>query len=85
MFRKYEFPSEEFYRELKGEQDFGYFTKFVELGNLRNETFSVDVLWIAGAPSNWEPYEVWNFDDNGSHTFAGYEFGKDREDNNLNI
>ena len=77
MFRKYEFSSEDFYRELKGDQDYGMFTHFVELGNLRDTTFSVDVLWIAGAPSNWEPYEVCDIEGNGSHTFGGYEFGAD--------
>lgn len=73
QFRKYEFPSEEIYLQLK-EQFLDSPHIFVELGILRDDKYSVDVLWSAGAPGEWGEYEIWDVQGNGSHTFSGWEF-----------
>jgi hypothetical protein len=76
IFRKYEFPSEEFYNQLK-EGVNQHINTFVELGNLRSEKFSVDVLWQYSPISEWEEYEIWDVEGNGVHTFKGWEFQSD--------
>lgn len=86
MFRKYEFNSKDHFEELKIQHNISEMNgTFVELGNLRNDKYSIDVLWSWGIPDEWKQYEIWDIEGNGSHTFLGYEFGKDREDNNINI
>ena len=82
-FRKYEFPSEEIYNELKSAIYPVLFNEFVDLVFLRDDKFSVDVLWCNDIPEEWKPYEIWDVDGNGSHTFAGFDFNRD--DQNLNI
>lgn len=72
-FKKYEFSSQKQYRELKAtliEDN----SSFVELGILTENRFSVDVLWRDTEPQEWIQYELLNIEDNGSHTFLGYEF-----------
>lgn len=82
-FRKYEFPSEEFFDELVLKYDGNPFHTFVKLGILRNEKFSVDALWYGETDCEWVEYEIYDVEGNGSHAFAGFDFN--REDNNLNI
>jgi hypothetical protein len=77
-FRKYEFESKEQFEDLKLQNNISSINgTFVELGNLRNDTYSVDVLWFWGIPDEWIQYEIWDVEGNGSHTFLGYEFKKD--------
>ena len=75
VFKKYEFDSEEQYFQLK-ESINNYLDIFVELGNLRNNKFSVDVLWSSSFPEEWEQYSITDMEGNGSHTFLGYEFNQ---------
>lgn len=84
-FRKYEFPSEEVFDSLFIKYQDNTVSTFVKLGVLRNNKFSVDVLWYGDQDGEWEEYEIWDIEGNGSHTFSGWDFEKDREDNNLNI
>lgn len=73
VFKKYEFDSEEQYFQLK-ENINNYLDVFVELGNLRDNKFSVDVLWNEGFPEQWEQFSVMDVEENGSHTFLGCNF-----------
>jgi hypothetical protein len=73
VFKKYEFYSQEQYNELK-EQLQDDTSVFVELGELRDNKHSVDVLWSTGNYEQWQQYEINNVEGNGSHTFLGYEF-----------
>lgn len=75
-FRKYEFPSEEFFDELLLKHIDNPFHAFVKLGILRNDKFSVDVLWYGGPDIEWEEFEIWDVKENGSHTFAGFNFNE---------
>jgi len=78
LFRKYEFDSKEQFEELKLQYDITYINgTFIELGILRNDKYSVDVLWSWGMPDQWQQYEIWDIEGNGSHTFLGYEFNKE--------
>lgn len=77
-FRKYEFDSKEQYENLKIETNVSSVNgTFVELGYLTENKYSIDVLWIWGMPDEWQQYEIWNVEGNGSHTFLGWEFKKD--------
>lgn len=75
-FRKYEFIDRTIYDELIEKTPLT-FNSFVELGFLRDDKFSVDVLWCNDIREEWKPYEIWDVEGNGSHTFAGFEFGSD--------
>lgn len=78
LFRKYEFDSKEQFEELKLQYDITYINgTFIELGILRSDKYSVDVLWSWGMPDEWQQYEIWDIEGNGSHTFLGYEFNKE--------
>jgi hypothetical protein len=78
QFRKYEFDSKEQFEELKLQYDITYINgTFIELGILRDNKYSVDVLWSWGMPDEWQQYEIWDIEGNGSHTFLGYEFNKE--------
>jgi hypothetical protein len=78
LFRKYEFDSKEQFEELKLQYDITYINgTFIELGILRDNKYSVDVLWSWGMPNEWIQYEIWDVEGNGSHTFLGYEFIND--------
>jgi hypothetical protein len=80
LFRKYEFDSKEQFEELKVQYDITYINgTFIELGNLRENKYSVDVLWSWGMPDEWQQYEIWDIEGNGSHTFLGYEFNKEQQ------
>jgi len=75
IFRKYEFDSYEHYRTLYEEASITDFDGlFVELGNLRNDNYSVDVLWNYSVNPDWEEYEICDIVGNGSHTFLGHNF-----------
>ncbi len=77
-FRKYEFNSKEEYENLKIQTNVSSFDgTFVELGNLRENKYSVDVLWNQSYPEEFIPYEIWDIEGNGSHTFLGWEFGQE--------
>lgn len=82
-FRKYEFPSEEFFDNLATKYEGNPYHTFVRLGIIRNDMFSVDVLWYGGTDFEWIEYEIYDVEGNGSHTFAGFDFNRD--DNNINI
>ncbi len=78
IFRKYEFESKEDFEELKLQYNITEADgTFVELGVLRNNKYSVDVLWRFNSPNDWKPYEIWDVEGNGLHTFLGWEFKKD--------
>jgi hypothetical protein len=78
LFRKYEFDSKEQFEELKLQHNITNINgTFIELGILRNDKYSVDVLWSWGMPDEWQQYEIWDIVGNGSHTFLGYEFNKE--------
>jgi hypothetical protein len=78
IFRKYEFDSKEQFEDLKLQTNISSMNgTLVELGNLRNDKYSVDVLWTWGIPDEWRQYEIWDIQGNGSHTFLGYEFIND--------
>ena len=80
LFRKYEFDSKEQFEELKLQYDITNINgTFIELGILRNDKYSVDVLWSWGMPDEWQQYEIWDIEGNGSHTFLGYEFNKEQQ------
>jgi hypothetical protein len=80
LFRKYEFDSKEQFEELKLQYDITNINgTFIELGNLRENKYSVDVLWSWGIPDEWQQYEIWDIEGNGSHTFLGYEFNKEQQ------
>ena len=77
-FRKYEFNSKEHFEELKLQHNVSEIDgTFVELGYFRDSKYSVDVLWKFGALEEWHPYEIWDVEGNGSHTFLGWEFGQE--------
>lgn len=76
-FRKYEFNSKEEYENLKIQTNVSSFDgTFVELGNLRENKYSVDVLWNQSSPEEFIPYEIWDVEGNGSHTFLGWTFNQ---------
>lgn len=78
IFRKYEFDSKEQFEQLKLQYDITNINgTFVELGSLRENKYSVDVLWSWGMPDEWQQYEIWDVEGNGTHTFLGWEFKKD--------
>lgn len=79
MFRKYEFESQEQFEELKLQVNLLEYNTFVELGNLRDDKYSVDVLWYQSPPESFEPYEVWDIEGNGSHTFLGWNFNQNEQ------
>jgi hypothetical protein len=74
FFRKYQFPSEEFYRELLNQTDVYNESTIVELGTLIENSYSVDVLWNNQLPEKWILYEIWDIEGNGIHTFSGWDF-----------
>ena len=77
-FRKYEFNTKEQYEELVLNTNVTpYNGTFVELGYLTENKFSVDVLWYQSSPEEFIPYEIWDVQGNGSHTFLGWEFGQE--------
>jgi hypothetical protein len=83
IFRKYEFPSEELYNSLVEKYIGNPYHTFVALGIIRDNKFSVDVLWYGGSDSEWIEYEIYDIEGNGTHTFSGFDFN--REQDNLNI
>lgn len=77
-FRKYEFSSKEQYINLIIQTNVTpYDGTFVELGYLKEGKYSVDVLWNQSSPEEFIPYEIWDIEGNGSHTFLGWEFGQE--------
>lgn len=77
-FRKYEFESKEQFEELKLQTNITpYDGTFSELGILRNDKYSVDILWNQSSPEDFIPYEIWDIEGNGSHTFLGWNFNPD--------
>jgi hypothetical protein len=74
FFRKYEFDSEEQYFDLQSQIEDSNYHTFVTLGILRENKFSVDVLWCEIIPETWVKYEIWDIEGNGSHTFLGWDF-----------
>jgi len=76
FFRKYEFSSEQTYRELLNSTNVNMFSSIVELGILAENTYNVDVLWIDQLPETWTQYEIWDIEGNGAHTFSGWNFNK---------
>lgn len=73
IFKKYEFDSQEQYHQLK-EQLQNDLSLFVELGELRENKYSVDVLWSTVNYEQWQQYEINDVVGNGSHTFLGYDY-----------
>jgi hypothetical protein len=77
-FRKYEFNSKEEYENLKIQTNVSSVDgTFVELGCLREDKYSVDVLWNQQSPEEFIQYEIWDVEGNGSHTFLGWDFNPD--------
>ncbi len=86
-FRKYEFPSEEYFDILIQDIPLESNQAIVKLGKLATEEltieeltakkYCVDILWENEIPVDWTQYEIWDIEENGSHTFSGWEFGKD--------
>lgn len=75
IFKKYEFISEEIFDNLFIKYQDNTSSTFVRLGVLRDDKFSVDVLWYDTPDSEWEEYEIlYDVEGNGSHTFLGYNF-----------
>jgi len=90
-FRKYEFPSEEYFDLLVQDIPLESNQAIVKLGKLATEEltieeltakkYCVDILWENEIPVDWTQYETWDVEENGSHTFLGWEFGKDINSN----
>ncbi len=79
-FRKYEFDSKEQFEELKLQNNItGFNGTFTELGILREDKYSVDVLWNQFPPEDFKPYEIWDIQGNGSHTFLGWDFNPEEQ------
>jgi hypothetical protein len=74
FFRKYQFPSKDFYKELLDQTDVYSESTITELGVLLENSYSVDALWYNQLPEEWIPYEIWDIKGNGSHTYAGWDF-----------
>jgi hypothetical protein len=74
IFKKYEFTSEEIFDNLFIKYQDNTSSTFVRLGMLRNDKFSVDVLWYGTPDNEWEEYEIYDVEGNGSHTFLGHNF-----------
>ncbi len=92
-FRKYEFPSEEYFDTLIQDIPLESNQAIVKLGKLATEEltieeltakkYCVDILWENEIPVDWTQYEIWDIEGNGSHTFLGWEFTKDTNSNSL--
>ena len=79
-FRKYEFDSKEQFEELKLQNNVtGFNGTFTELGILRNDKYAVDVLWNQQPPEDFIPYEIWDVQGNGLHTFLGWDFNQNEQ------
>jgi hypothetical protein len=79
-FRKYEFDSKEQFEELKLQNNItGFNGTFTELGILREDKYSVDVLWNQQPPEDFKSYEIWDIQGNGSHTFLGWDFNPEEQ------
>ena len=74
LFKKYQFPSEEFYKELLIRTDINPLSTITELGVLVENTYSVDTLWCNQLPEEWIPYEINDIEGNGAHTYLGWDF-----------
>lgn len=80
QFRKYEFDSKEQFEQLKLQNNVtGFNGTFTELGILRNDKYAVDVLWNQQSPEDFIPYEIWDVQGNGSHTFLGWDFNPNEQ------
>jgi hypothetical protein len=73
-FRKYEFPSEEYFDILVQDVPLESSQAIVKLGELVVGKYCVDILWSNEIPIDWVQYEIWDIEGNGSHTFLGWEF-----------
>lgn len=74
IFKKYQFPSQDFFRELLSKTEINPHTAITELGMLVENTYSVDTLWVNQLPEEWKEYEINDVQDNGAHTYMGWEF-----------
>lgn len=76
-FRKYEFPSEEYFDLVGQDIPLESSQAIVKLGELVVGKYCVDILWGNEIPVDWTQYEAWSIEGNGSHTFLGWEFNED--------
>lgn len=74
IFKKYQFPSQDFFRELLSKTEINPYTAITELGVLVENTYSVDTLWVNQLPEEWKEYEINDVQGNGAHTYMGWEF-----------
>jgi len=74
FFRKYQFPSEDFYRGVLSRTEVYIQSTVTELGILVEDYYSVDALWYNQIPEEWIPYEIWDIEGNGAHTYLGWDF-----------
>lgn len=74
IFKKYQFPSQDFFRELLSKTEINPYTAITELGMLVENTYSVDTLWVNQLPEEWKEYEINDVQGNGAHTYMGWEF-----------
>lgn len=74
FFKKYEFPSEQVYRELLQTVDTHSVSHLAELGTWEDSVYRVDALWYKEYPQDWEPYSLQEVEGNGLHSFAGWNF-----------
>lgn len=79
MFRKYELESKEQFEEFKLRNNLLDSNIYVELGNLRDDKYSVDILWNQLPPDDIKSYEIWDIEGNGSHTFLGWNFNQNEQ------
>jgi len=78
FFRKYQFPSKEFFDQLLSQTTINPYSTITELGYLVEEYYCVDTLWYNQLPEEWIPYEIWDVQGNGSHTYLGWDFHSDQ-------
>jgi hypothetical protein len=74
LFKKYQFPSKQIFEDLLSKTETNPNTTITELGILVENMYSVDVLWCNQLPIDWEYYEINNIENNGYHTYLGWEF-----------
>lgn len=79
IFRKYELESKEQFEDFKLRNNLLDSNIYVELGNLRDDKYSVDILWSQLPPEDFKSYEIWDIEGNGSHTFLGWNFNQNEQ------
>ena len=74
LFKKYQFPSKEFFDSLLINTEVSPYSTITELGILVEDFYSVDALWYETPPDSWGVYEIKDVEGNGSHTYLGWDF-----------